>query len=759
MSKRYYLGLTPLYFCILLLVVSSGLASLGQSFQITDRDTPGSTGELALDQTIQVDFTVLGNGTTGREFVPELMVSPSVPANIASGISTTWLGTGAITGWTSGSNETVSFYIHLYNLPSACGVDISFDLIFQSATTVTQASGGGFTNFSSGSGDGVQLEFVAADLVAPPPFPLGLSSVELFMFGHELPSNLANNPNLRIYWYIDYYLGGIDFQTMFSYFNSALSTTCFLNVRNEIFSAPLNYYVDGPITDNTVSGPPQTINPAPVGGAGETPGDAGLGVNLFDITDISLSLCGNQSPLSVLDGTTPGNRMVSFEPQGQNLIIRDVKVYVGLEGGDCSVSQTNFGTPPNPNNFRIQDFFISSIGEVDAELVAPAAWRSDAANLSPQFRVQWFLHGRGSVTPVGSPTRSLALSERVFGQDVLNPGDYFLEARINRISSNSWVSTNNLAYNHNLEYAVSAGQVQFLGAEQNFATGLPSPDDFFDPGEVIYIPLSVTDPDSGPLSETMLNTGFVLDQNGNHQIDDEDTDQFVVNPGQPNPGGVNIQIGDPFSAGKMTQETFSLPYLLLSAPERPDLWFFVDSQHAREGGATSTYRRYISLFDVATGLNGQATDRLNGERLMAIDDPDNVFGVDLSRLVIDGCVEPPGLVFESLPVGLENLTFDWFQNLNDLHDGAFVSGGPEAPFDPLTDDELYFVRISYEHPSQFTRTERILPLSVTNASNCPECMTISEALEQVLQDAAGNWPQSSSILDYVGAMNQVCPLF
>ena len=347
------------------------------------------------------------------------------------------------------------------------------------------------------------------------------------------------------------------------------------------------------------------------------------------------------------------------------------------------------------------------------------------------------------------------LSDRVASQEILTPGDYFLEARIKRVSTNSWVSTGNRSYNHNLEYSVPQSQIQYQRAEQDFSAGLSNPDDYFDPGEILIIPLAVTDPDNGLLSEAMLSTGFVLDRNGNQQIDNESTDLFITNPNQPNPGGINIQIDQPFAAAKMSQETFNLPYLLLSAPERRDLWFFVDSRHIGENGTASTYRRYISLFELATGINGQAAESVRA----VITDPDNVFGVDLTKLAFDGCLEIPGLVFDSLPVAIGDLTFDWFQNLDDLHSGAFIVGGSQVPFDPITDDELYFVRIGFEHPTQQTITQRIFPLSVTNASNCPDCMTLGEALQQVLQDAAGNWPQSRSILDFTLTLNQACPVF
>ena len=160
-----------IHLCVFLFFVGS--FTFAQTFQVTGRTTPGSTGSLALDDTIRVDFQVQGNGTTGLQFVPELVVSPSVPAALAAGINTTWSGTSPITGWTSGTTRTVSFFIHLYNLPSACGNIIRFNLFFTSASGTFQASGGSNLDFSSSSGDVVNLEFVASDLVAPPPFPHG----------------------------------------------------------------------------------------------------------------------------------------------------------------------------------------------------------------------------------------------------------------------------------------------------------------------------------------------------------------------------------------------------------------------------------------------------------------------------------------------------------------------------------------------------------------------------------------------------------
>ena len=770
---------------------------------------------------------------------------------------------------------------------------------------------------------------------------MGLNIVELFMFGHAIPSSLINNPNLRIYWYIDYFTHGIDFRTMFSFFLSALAPNgvCFLDVRNEIFLTPNNYYVGGTIFDNTVAGDPIQIIPAPLGGAGQLPSDVRQGVNLFDITDITLDLCGNQRPFQVLDLISNGDRNTSFEPQGTDVIIRDVRIYVGLQG-TCSPRQVNFGAPPSPANFRVEDFFISSIGEVDAQLTVPSAWRSNATTLTNDFRVTWFLRGGGNLIPLGASSRNLTISTRAAAGQILVPANYFVEARITRTANNSWVSTRNRDYNHNLAYSVLTNQVEIIRPEQNFITGQPELDAYFDPGETIRVPYQVTDPDNSALSASNLSSGFVLDQNGNNQIDDESTDLFVTNPNFVNPTGVNMRIIPPVNFTRATQATFALAYELLYAPNRDSLWFFVDSNHVNGNGTTSSYRRYIKLDEVANAINGQDTqvsvqfnfennqgngwfvdnqgrtgglgwqygqgpwvgnggslpqnaddlyslispglpigvsstvcfyhtpeftfnqsgglleyrflnaagapislwqdfptaasthdiydpipfpDNFNSylsgkdvwmgmdrsSRLEEVDildsffsgvtsgedrlqlrfvfqdpslDPlrsdgptrwevssldygtrlflvDNVFGVDLEKLDYDGCDEIPALIFTALPPGVTvgDLEFDWFENLSSLHNGSFVVGGPQLPFVPLTNDEQYFVRARFTHPTTLLVTERVIPLSVVNAAGCTlQCLTMVDAIDRVLTDVSVSWPASKTITDCVEILNLIC---
>ena len=137
---------------------------------------------------------------------------------------------------------------------------------------------------------------------------------------------------------------------------------------------------------------------------------------------------------------------------------------------------------------------------------------------------------------------------------------------------------------------------------------------------------------------------------------------------------------------------------------------------------------------------------------------DNRFGIDLDELVYTDCDGTPGLVFVNPPVSLDSMTFEWFENLQDLYNDQGVFGDETVPFVPATDDERYFVRVSFVHPTTLTPTERIYQLHLINWVGCgPNCLTPREAIERVLLDAAVSWPNQKNIQDCVEIISTICP--
>lgn len=345
--------------------------------------------------------------------------------------------------------------------------------------------------------------------------------------------------------------------------------------------------VTGPIVDDTGSSP---VN--------MTTGPLGDGVNLFDVTDISLSLCSNNNPGDVLSNAA-GAYILQLGMTSSISNVSGMRLYLG-EAENCTANSFSFGTAPTTSQFFIDQFFLSSIGEVGAQLRVPSSWGS-STQLNNEFRLDWYLRRNDHIIQLVTNTRSLALNTNTTAAlNITNPGDWYLEARILRVDTGSWTSTTSRDYNHDLTYEVVRNQVTYQRSEQNFVNGTSLADDFLDPGEILNAPVRIIDPNSGSVTAAELASGYVVDRNGNGQID-LTLDSFVTGD-LLDPTTVNFNIQSPANG---TTNTFLLPFELLNAPVDAKVWFFVDSpgNHSGTPATSSTFRKYIALSEVSSGLN------------------------------------------------------------------------------------------------------------------------------------------------------------
>lgn len=557
------------------------IGAFGQTFAIQSRSTPGGD-ILRLDQTLTVTYNVTSSGS--ERVIPVLR--PSDPG-LADSISVTWQDTTA-----TNSLSALTFKIHLYNDTELCSNTIPFELLFYSEEfngAQTASGSSGDLEFDTTGGDQVSLTHLIVE-TQPLPWPLSNSSSSThFFIPYNVAPDVIANPNNRIFFWVDYYLAGRTWTEQFDFFNIDLdSSGCKLSAPAYLDGFP---QVSGEVVDAT--GPttiPVTL--APLGGASNN-SPLGLGINVLDVTDLQISVpaCGNTLRES-LDFSSGGQ--IVWRYSGFGMVVRRFAFYVGTIGA-CDAQSTIFGSPPSPTTFQVEDFFLSSLGDVNATLTVPSAWRS-GNQLNSDLRVQWFLRTDGYMASVGGESRELDLVGSV-ARSIDTPADYFLEARIRRTTGEE-VSTNSRGYNHNLNYTVEPHT--FQRAEQEAITGTTA-DEYLDPGEIVHLPVQVTENDGATLTNLTADHGLVIDDNGNGVIDGDDI--FLTND-EMNPEGTNLRFQALQQTGTGSSRTLTLPFELLTTTGMPTIWFYVDVDYDANG-ITSTYRRYTS----ALQLNREVSSR------------------------------------------------------------------------------------------------------------------------------------------------------
>ncbi len=567
-------------------------AAFGQTFTVNSRTTP--SGELLkLDQSITVVYNVSATGLTQ----PVIPVLRPTNASLANSISVTWNGTAATSTLTN-----LSFNIHLFDTTSLCGQTIDFELLFYSSqfsgSKTAIPSTTSLMRFSSSSGGQITLTHKVIDT---PTLPCPLSSVSpatYFMSPTGVTQSVINDPDNRIYFLADYNLAGAAWHSQFTFFLYALNgNQCTLNASVDLNSFPL---VNAEITDQTVS-PARTITQAPVGGAGSC-GVNDHGYNLYDITDLNPvdSDCAATIRQSIDYHTGSGIYQLFWSYGGFGAVVRKFSIYVGQEG-TCSALVHNFGAPPAATEFRVEDFYLSSYGNVEATLTVPSTWGSNGT-LNSNLRVTYYLRTDSGMTALGAETQSLNLAFNT-AQTITTPANYFIEARVRRTDTNAIVSTTSSAYRHKVNYTVQTPT--FTKAEQAAIGG--SVDHFLDPGETLSLPILAASSDGANLPTMSALSGLVVDTNASNSIDASDT---VLVANTPTVGGLNVRLLPiQFPAGT-TSRTVTLGYELLTAPTTPAVWFFSDVTRTDSNGTTTTFRQYASLHQIlgdVRDLNGQST--------------------------------------------------------------------------------------------------------------------------------------------------------
>ncbi len=564
LEKESLLSTLPKRYSMLLLIFALPFLS-AQTFQVTDRSPAAGDAHLNLDATITVSYNVSASGLSGS-VVPVL-----VPRNqaLVGKVVATWTGVSP-----TSNLSNLTFKVHLYDDGTLCAQTVAFDLIFYSTSFE-----GGITATSSNTqlldmevrGTETTVTDYLSYTPGALPFPLSSASGSSFFLIHrDLPQLLAD-PNYHIYFWADYNLVGASLAQQFNIFAYPLGGQCSLDGTSN-----LNYsmLVSGTVINQSgIFNSPVVLAPPGGGGSSNT---LGSGVNIYDITYLDLTDPDCPDIRSIHYGS--GAYALFWQYGGFGAIVRAFGLFLGLP--NCKVFQANFGTPPG-SNFRIDNFYLSSAGEVSADLAAPAAWLS-GGQLGTDFRVQWFLRKDGKLVSLGSESRSLAL-DAIASEQITDPQKYWLEARVRRVSTGGVVNVTNPGA-HNRAYTLNG--ISFQKAEEGGS------DEYLDPGETMTISWKIDQVNGAALPTLQYASGVVIDANGNGVLEPA-VDTYLVNNTQV-PGGLNLRTVNVSATGSGSTRTALASFELLTLNQSVAAWFYMDVTGSN-GSTTTTYRRYFSL--------------------------------------------------------------------------------------------------------------------------------------------------------------------
>lgn len=579
------------------------LFASAQTFEIQSRTA--SEAVLGLDRSVQLTYTVRASGVAnGTALIPSLRTTNS---SLASALNFTWTGNDVIS---SSSTFTVTFNVHSSDSNLLCDQTIPLELSFSSsgfsnAVTASAVSSDDLSLTTTGGGQ-IRLTHLLGE-TRNLPYPLSTDSGVTFpIFVSDLDDpTIVDDKRYRIYFWADlYYLEGRpNWYQNWLFLNWRLSADCVANIPRDFENYgdtaepninPIETTV--PVVDVT-SGTPEDVTLHDKWGAGPNDPTLGTGVTLYDVTDLPLLACGNDTWRDRLeyDGS---NYVFSWEYTGISAVMRRMALYLGQEG-DCEAVETVFGTPTD-QTFHINNIQIASNGDVDADLVVPSAW-APGGTLDSRFSVRWYLRSDSDIFDLGSTGQTLSVAGTA-GQDIADPKQYYLEARVTHEATGYVVSTNNSNDRHYLNYSVS--NIPAFANAETVAVG-NNQDRYLDPGEIVTLSQTVSDPDAGSLPTLSFAQGYVVDSNDNLILDSSDQ-VFESEAALPNTVNMRL-VGVSAVAGTSNRRT-DASFELLNTSGLENVWFFIDTTMT-SGNTTSTYRSFMTLRDadpsVVRDLNAQ----------------------------------------------------------------------------------------------------------------------------------------------------------
>lgn len=500
-------------FFILAAMCVCGL-SWAQTFQVT-----GKTGDsyLNLDETHFVTYTVqLTNSATLSNVVPELI--PPVCGEVEIGgemvniFDTSFVGyksgvswiEGPIPSWANNTTREIAFYIHLFDNPpdhSICtdlcpsGVRFELDFTSDSLSMPVTAGSSAYLNMTRPTSNVIGLTDRAAW------FHDYLGMIQLFLpfdwaiYTHTLTED-PTDPEVRIFMMFDWNANTTNLGAVFEFFYYPIKDFCGVVMSDAFFFGQVSQF-DGVIYDETgtlPSGAGGLVTQAPLGGAGTQYDPLGVGMNFWDITDLTPS-CGGSMRTQL--GYTPGHSYsatIDISASTPPCVLRDAAIFLGRPR-QCSSAATIFGPPTADFYFTSLD--IDSSGAVQAEVAVPALWAS-GNDLSAAYSIEWFLRSKNVFSRlVDTNPDGVKVTLNASTQGWLF-GEHYLEARVKHISSGSYVSV--FSPKHGFYYNQQ---------EAVFANGeYPTPDGYLDPGETMTLPVTMTNQSGESATGISITLGY-----------------------------------------------------------------------------------------------------------------------------------------------------------------------------------------------------------------------------------------------------------
>jgi len=401
---------------------------------VTNRTFPnGDFSQMKLDHTIVVEYSIHTNSTL-HNVLPELTPPDCANSNGVPFINCTTDLSTSIATMNGGSTQIVRFYIHLFEEAEICGDtnpfctngDLYFDLnIHSSEGTFPATDTGSYLQYSSPENDILALDFVCSERVTPV-----LATSLMSGFPIENTYNLSTSgydvqdPNTRVFLYMDWQTNTTTpWAHVFFY---GLTDGCSQAFLPALQSGEIELF-DGIAEDRTSPNPDNWhfIDQAPVGGGGSVVDTTkGIGVNLFDISDLN-SNC-SDSVRNHLDYSVSTTYQINFWVP-DNTMFREIKIMLG-HLSSCVSDAPIFLAGPSNSDFKIKDITISSNGDTSASLEVPTSWKS-GQTLSSNYSVEWYLKSPTQMYYLGNSGQQLSIDAST-GHDISNFSEYSIESRV-----------------------------------------------------------------------------------------------------------------------------------------------------------------------------------------------------------------------------------------------------------------------------------------------------------------------------------------
>ncbi len=190
---------------------------------------------------------------------------------------------------------------------------------------------------SSTSDYSVVIDYEHSALFEQLQYPLGIG-IDVGLLSHTaVPLDVLQDPDVRVYLMFDYDMVGYQFDVAFGWATMTINnngwpqgTGCYLDLIRDVWNQ--GSLVTVTALDVTDPANPYELPAAPLNGGGAVPANVLQGVNLFDITDVTLMSndCNAGSLKEEMQLSWYGGE-VTYQHELLDSVVRDIRLVVGHE--------------------------------------------------------------------------------------------------------------------------------------------------------------------------------------------------------------------------------------------------------------------------------------------------------------------------------------------------------------------------------------------------------------------------------------------